>query len=115
MSQNIRQLRTYDAEFKRDAVLLVVEKGRSCADVAEALGIPVGTLYNWIELYKKHRVDPFPEKGKLHAVDEELCGESCCMAFAGKLSKFEVEIDERTLLGDQEYAELREKIISAFQ
>ena len=72
MSQNIRQLRTYDAEFKRDAVLLVVEKGRSCADVAEALGIPVGTLYNWIESYKKHRVDPFPGKGKLHAEDEEL-------------------------------------------
>ncbi len=71
MSQNIRQMRTYDAEFKRDAVLLVLEKGRSCPDVAEALGIPVGTLYKWVEAYKKHQMDPFPGKGKLHAEDEE--------------------------------------------
>ncbi len=72
MSQTIRQQRTYDPEFKRDAVRLVVESGRSCTDVAEALGIPVGTLYTWVESYKKHRVDPFPGKGKLHAEDEEL-------------------------------------------
>lgn len=43
------------------------------------------------------------------------CGESCCMAFAGKLSKFEAEIDDCTLFGEQEYAEFREKIFSAFQ
>ena len=72
MSQSIRQQRTYDAEFKREAVLLVTEKGRSCPDVAAALGIPLGTLYKWVEEYKKHRVDPFPGKGKLHAEDEEL-------------------------------------------
>ena len=72
MSQSFRQQRTYEAEFKRDAVQLVVDKGRSCTDVAEALGIPVGTLYNWVEAYKKHRVDPFPGKGKLHADEEEL-------------------------------------------
>src|SRR5450756_2148995 len=60
MSQSIRQQRTYDAEFKREAVLLVTEKGRSCPDVAAALGIPLGTLYKWVEEYKKHRVDLFP-------------------------------------------------------
>src|SRR5450756_3222187 len=67
MSQSIRQQRTYDAEFKREAVLLVTEKGRSCPDVAVALGIPLGTLYKWVEEYKKHRIDPFPGKRKLHA------------------------------------------------
>ncbi len=72
MSQNIRKMRAYDTEFKRDAVLLVLEKERSCVDVAEALGIPVGTLYRWVEAYKNHRVDPFPGKGKLNAEDEEF-------------------------------------------
>jgi transposase len=35
------------------AVLLVTEKGRSCPDVAASLGIPLGTLYKWVEEYKK--------------------------------------------------------------
>ena len=42
MSQSFSQQRTYEAEFKRDAVQLVADKVRSYTDVAEALGIPVG-------------------------------------------------------------------------
>lgn len=39
--------RKYDTEFKRNAVLLTREKGRTIKDVAENLGISVDLLYQW--------------------------------------------------------------------
>lgn len=41
------------------------------------------------------------------------CGEQSCMAFAAKLSKFDVEIDDCLLLKEQEYSGLREKLLKA--
>lgn len=42
------------------------------------------------------------------------CGEQSCMAFAGKLSKFEAEIDDCSLFGEPQYAALKEKLMSIF-
>jgi transposase len=62
----------YGEEFKKDAVKLVIEGGRSPKDVAEGLGIHVNILYRWVRQYKKDPGNAFPGNGKLKPEDEEL-------------------------------------------
>lgn len=62
--------RTYDAEFKREAVRLVIDGGRSCASVERALGMPQGVLKDWVRAYRMDQENAFPGKGtrrKAHA------------------------------------------------
>ena len=40
------------------------------------------------------------------------CGENTCLAFAAKLSKFEAEIDGCPLLNQNEFAELKQKLVN---
>ncbi len=42
-----RKLRSYTAEFKKEAVALVTEHGYSVSKAAESLGITDKLLYNW--------------------------------------------------------------------
>jgi len=44
---NSEPRRKYDQDFKRNAVLLCAEPGRSVAEIAENLGIGKGLLYRW--------------------------------------------------------------------
>ncbi len=64
--------RRYDAEFKREAVRLVIEGEKSTASVAENLGIFPGLLYKWIRDYKEDPTNSFPGKGKLKPADEQI-------------------------------------------
>lgn len=58
--------RKYDQVFREGAVRVVRETGKSIAEVAEDLGIPKGTLANWVaadrvargEKLDPRRVDP---------------------------------------------------------
>jgi len=43
-----KQQKQYTAEFKRNAVRLVVESDKPIAQVARELGIPYGGLYEWV-------------------------------------------------------------------
>ena len=52
--------RVVTAEFRTEAVKLVIEQEQSAAEVARRLNIPYQTLYNWVVLAKK---------GKLSRVD----------------------------------------------
>lgn len=45
--------RRYDRDFKRNAVLLCTEPGRSVPDVAEKLGISKDLLYRWRREYQQ--------------------------------------------------------------
>lgn len=45
--------RKFTQEFKLNAVHLVVEEGRVARQVADELGIPPKTLYNWLALYRQ--------------------------------------------------------------
>src|SRR3954454_23739534 len=38
----------YPPEFQRDAVAMVLDEGRSIADVARSIGVIEGTLGNWV-------------------------------------------------------------------
>lgn len=64
--------KTYDKQFKLDAVRLVSEGGRSVRDVARELGIDPNTLYGWKRELTKEGEDAFPGKGHLTEQEEEI-------------------------------------------
>ena len=46
--------RKFDPDFKEGAVRIVLETGKSIAQVARELGVNAGTLANWVAL-ERHR------------------------------------------------------------
>lgn len=45
----------FPAEFRHDAVALVLDEGRSIADVGRSVGVNEGTLGNWVRLERIER------------------------------------------------------------
>ena len=70
MSQ--RSQRTYDREFKLNAVKLYQSTSHSYQQVANELGIPAATLVGWVADQKKDGAQAFPGKGHLKADDIEM-------------------------------------------
>ena len=68
----IETRRSYDKEFKREAVRLVLQGNRKAKTVAEDLGINIYVLYRWIRKYKEDPENSFPGKGKLKAEEERI-------------------------------------------
>jgi len=66
----IQNRRKYDSDFKKNAVLLSNEPGRSVSEVAEKLGINGDLIYQWKKALKKKGVLAFPGKG-IEALTEE--------------------------------------------
>jgi transposase len=64
--------RTYDKEFKREAVRLVLEEGRRAAEVERNLGIGRNVVWRWIREMRSDPKDAFPGKGRLKGPDEEM-------------------------------------------
>lgn len=52
----------YDDEFKREAVRLVQDSGKTAVQIADDLGIDVKNLYNWIRMSKD--TGPLTDHGK---------------------------------------------------
>lgn len=53
-SFNKRTVRSYDGEFKRNAVKLYFSSGKSYGQLSEELGIPMATLASWVTSGKHH-------------------------------------------------------------
>jgi transposase-like protein len=70
MSRN--KLRTYDKEFRLNAINLYLTSGRPYEQVSNELGIPVGTLVTWVQSHKKDGGEAFPGKGYLKPSDAEV-------------------------------------------
>lgn len=68
--QNRRQ---FDAEFKREAVRLSQEPGRTMASVARDLGISETNLWRWRKKLAESGESAFPGTGHVSAEEEELC------------------------------------------
>jgi len=66
----IQKRRKYDSDFKRNAVLLSQEPGRSIPEVAESLGISKDLIYQWRKALKEKGELAFPGKG-IEALTEE--------------------------------------------
>jgi transposase-like protein len=71
MDMSARKRRTYDAEFKKNAVLLCDEPDRTVAGVAESLGIPKDMLYRWRRELTAQRGIAFPGHGNEALTDEQ--------------------------------------------
>jgi transposase-like protein len=59
------QRRRFSAQFKAEAVQMVIETGKPIAEVARDLGIHDGTLGNWVNAYRRAH----PEPGQLTPVE----------------------------------------------
>ena len=66
----MKSRRNYDAQFKKDAVVLVEKTGKSVSGVASNLGIRYDVLSRWIRESKSDNPDVFPGKGNTR--DEEM-------------------------------------------
>jgi len=67
--QNRRQ---FDAEFKREAVRLCQEPGRTMASVARDLGISETNLWRWRKKLAESGESAFPGTGHVSKEEEEL-------------------------------------------
>ncbi|WP_368488990.1 transposase [Clostridium sp. BJN0013] len=59
----------YNAEFKKDAVRLVLEEGRSVISVSKDLGVNAQTLRNWIK--NKKRIED-PSSSRMDELERKL-------------------------------------------
>jgi transposase-like protein len=69
---SMKKQRTYDKEFKLNAVKLYKESGKTCGEVAQNLGIPKSTLYTWALEYEESGDLSFKGSGIPKACNEEL-------------------------------------------
>ncbi len=86
--------RKFSAEFRAEAVELVVSLGRPIAHVAPEIGVAEGTLGNWVRVWKEERPDsgakdPGPvEWAKYKALQAENGELKREIEFLGKVSAF---------------------------
>ena len=64
--------KTYTAEFKKAAVQLVTEQGRSIREAAQSLGISEKQLRKWKRVLQEQGEQAFPGNGKLPPAQEEI-------------------------------------------
>ena len=79
--------RKFTKEFKVDSVRMVIDQGRTIADVARSLGVAESVLSQWKQNYAKLTTEAFPGNGRRTAHDEEV------WQLKKKLSRAEQERD----------------------
>jgi transposase-like protein len=71
------QRRQFSAQFKAEAVQMVIESGRPIAQVARDLGIHDATLGNWVNAWRREHPEPEPslsptERVRVKEMEEEI-------------------------------------------
>jgi len=64
--------RSFTAEFKREAVRLVVESGVPVSRVAQQLGLHANVLRKWVRDFRTDPAQAFPGHGRLKPEQAEL-------------------------------------------
>lgn len=67
-----KRRKKYSKEFKLEAVKMVIEQGRSAAEVARSLGLNDNLLHLWKQKAIKDGDLAFPGNGRRNDVEEEL-------------------------------------------
>jgi len=67
-----KKRKTYDRQFKMDAVNLVVNGGRTVEEAARELGVSANSLHRWKQALTSKGSEAFPGKGRLSPQEEEL-------------------------------------------
>ena len=65
-----RRYKRHDREFKMEAVKLSFEPGKTAAEVARELDIPVTRLYKWREQFEKKQDKAFCKKSEISSKNE---------------------------------------------
>ena len=83
----------FSAEFKSEAVKMVIDGSRPIAQVARELGVNPGTLGNWVDRYRDaHPVTeeslPVPERIRLRELEAENRELRMKNEFLGKAAAF---------------------------
>lgn len=83
----------YSAEFKEEAVKLVIEASRPVAQVARELGVHVNTINNWVNTYRDAHSDQEPalttaERAQLRELKKENAELRMKNEFLGKAAAF---------------------------
>lgn len=63
--KNTKSRKKYDADFKRNAVELVLNGHRTCRSVERDLDIGQGILHRWIDEYSRNPKMSFPGNGRM--------------------------------------------------
>ena len=85
--------RTFSAEYKEEAVKLVLEQSAPVAEVARDLGVHEQTLRNWVAAYRKAHAGEEPpltvsERARLRELEKENRELRLKAEFLGKASAF---------------------------
>lgn len=72
MTQTRKPLKGFTNDFKREAIRLINEEGRSAVSVERDLGLGKNTVYRWLRQYKDDPSNDFPGKGHLKPADTEV-------------------------------------------
>lgn len=64
--------RVFSAEFKQEAVALVVDQGYSCAEVGRSLGVRGNLISRWKRQLTEGEKDAFPGNGKRTADQQRI-------------------------------------------
>jgi transposase len=67
-----RSRRKFDAEFKRQAVQMVLSDHKSCRSVEQNLGIGQGIVYRWVREAKADPQHCFPGNGKIKPSEADV-------------------------------------------
>ena len=68
---SVQQRRNYDPDFKRNAVKLTKESGRTVSGIAENLGISKDLLYRWRRSQRVNKELAFPGNGREALTSEQ--------------------------------------------
>ncbi len=85
--------RKFTAEFKAEAVKMVIETSRPVAEVAREIGVNEGTLGNWVNKYRVEHADEEPpltvsERARLRELEREVRELRMKTEFLGKAAAF---------------------------
>ena len=69
--------RRFSAQFKAEAVQMVLETGRPVAEVARDLQVNEGTLGNWVTTWRRENPEPEPqltpvERARVAEMEDEI-------------------------------------------
>jgi transposase-like protein len=65
-------MRTYDKDFKINAVNLYKSSGKSLKTIAQEFGLATSTLSKWVDQHSQIGDESFPGKGHAKASEEEV-------------------------------------------
>jgi transposase len=64
--------RTYDKEFKLNAISLYKNGNKKASEVCRDLNIPESTFFGWLKQYEKEKEKSFPGSGNIKASQEDM-------------------------------------------